>query len=94
MALAWSSIEPIEDCRGRTNLFGRKIQYERSNIVDGLAAGGNVLMGEVDERIPVVIAREVPSLVFTEANTKDQLFVTFKTDTFRVLYEKYLPRED
>ena len=57
IALGWSGILPIEDCCGPTDLFGRKIQYERSNIVDGLAAGATVLMGEVDERIPVVIAR-------------------------------------
>ena len=94
IALGWWGIEPIEDCRGRSDLFGRKIQYERSNIVDGLAAGATVLMGEVDERIPVVIAREVPRLVFTEADTRGQLLVPFAEDTFRVLYEKYLPRED
>ncbi len=94
IALGWCGIEPIEDCRGRADLFGRKILYERSNIVDGLAAGATVLMGEVDERIPIVIAREVPRLVFTEANTKDQLLVPFKDDTFRVLYEHYLKPKD
>lgn len=91
IALAWSGLEPIEDCRGRLDLFGREIKYERSNLVDGLAAGATVLMGEVDECTPIVIARDVPRLVFTEADTRDSLFVDFRDDTFRVLYEKYLP---
>jgi dihydrofolate synthase / folylpolyglutamate synthase len=91
VALAWWGIGPIEDCRGRSDLFGRVIQYERSNLVDGLAAGATVLMGEVDECTPVVIARDVPRLVYTEINTKDKLLVPFKDDTFRVLYERYLP---
>ena len=51
-------------------------------------------MGEVDEHIPVMIAHELPRLVFTEADTRKQLLVPFADDTFRVLYEKYLPRED
>lgn len=90
IALGWAGIEPIEDCRGRKDLFGREINYERSNLVDGLAAGANVLMGEVDECTPVVIARNVPRIKFTEANTKGKLFVDFKEDTFRVLYEKFI----
>ena len=90
VALAWAGIEPIEDCRGRFDLFGRAIAYEQSNIVDGLAAGANVLMGEVDECTPIVIARDVPRIVYTEKDTRDQLFVPFKEDTFRVLYEKFV----
>ncbi len=90
VALAWAGIEPIEDCRGRKDLFGREIQYERSNLVDGLAAGANVLMGEVDECTPIVIARDVPRIVYTDRETRDQLFVPFTDDTFRVLYEKFL----
>ncbi|MFT7507828.1 MAG: F420-0:gamma-glutamyl ligase, partial [Acidimicrobiales bacterium] len=49
-----------------------------------------VVMGEVDECQPVVIARGVPDLMFTEENKKDTLFVPFEDDTFRVLYEKFL----
>jgi len=90
VALGWAGIEPIDDCRGRLDLFGREIKYERSNLVDGLAAGATVVMGEVDECIPVVIARQVPRLVFTEANTREKLFVDFKDDTFRALYERFL----
>jgi dihydrofolate synthase / folylpolyglutamate synthase len=90
VALAWAGIVPIEDCRGRKDLFGRAIQYEKSNIVDGLAAGANVLMGEVDECTPIVIARGTPRVVFTEEETKDLLFVPFQEDTFRVLYDKFL----
>ena len=91
VALAWWGINPMEDHRGRADLFGREIQYERSNLIDGLAAGATVVSGEVDECIPVVIARDVPRLTFTDENTKDQLLVPYKEDLFRVLFEKYLP---
>lgn len=93
VALAWWGIEPMEDHRGRTDLFGREIQYERSNLVDGLAAGATVVSGEVDECIPVVIAREVPRLRFTKENTRDKLLVPYKEDLFRVMFEKFLPKD-
>ncbi|MCB9811609.1 coenzyme F420-0:L-glutamate ligase [Candidatus Nomurabacteria bacterium] len=89
-AIAWWGFSPLLDHRGKKDLFGRAIQYERSNLVDGLAAGATVVMGEVAESTPVVIAREVPNLKFVSGNTKNELFVSFREDTLRVLYERFL----
>jgi F420-0:gamma-glutamyl ligase len=90
IAIGWSGIVPIEDCRGREDLFGESIKYERMNLVDGLAAAANIIMGEVAERTPVVIARDVPRVEYTERDTKNELFVSLEEDTFRVLYERFL----
>jgi F420-0:gamma-glutamyl ligase len=92
VALAWWGIEPLEDHRGRLDLFGRAIEVERSNLVDGLAAGATVVAGEVNECIPMVVARDVPRLIFTtpDQNTRDHLFSPYKDDTFRILYERWL----
>lgn len=89
VALGWSGFLPLEDHRGRPDLFGREIQYERSNLVDGLAAAATVVAGEVDECVPVVVLRDVPRIVYSEEVTKDSLFVPYEDDTFRVLYEKW-----
>ena len=75
---------------GKEDLFGRKIQIERSNIVDGLSAGAIVVMGEVAESTPIVIARSVPNLKFIHGNQKERLFCPLEKDTFRVLYEDIL----
>lgn len=82
--------EPVVDHIGKKDLFGRAIKIEQSNLADGLAAGATVVMGEVDECQPIVIARGVPDLTFTEEDKKDTLFVPFEDDTFRVLYERFL----
>jgi F420-0:gamma-glutamyl ligase len=94
VALGWWGILPVQDHRGRADLFGREIQYERSNLVDGLAAAATVVSGEVDECLPIVIARCVPNITFTDEDTRDQLLVPYKEDLFRVLYERFLPKED
>jgi len=90
ISIGFWGIEPLENCIGQKDLFGREMRFEKSNIVDGLAAGATVVMGEVAQCQPVVIARDVPTVTFTEENRKDELFVPFEEDTFRVLYEKYL----
>ncbi len=93
IALGWHGIVPLEDCRGKEDIFGRSLQYERSNIVDGLAAAATVVMGETNEQIPAVVVRDIPRLTYTKERTRDQIFVPFREDTFRVLYEQYLPKE-
>jgi len=96
VAIGWWGIEPVIDHRGQADLFGRSMKIERSNVVDGLAAGATVEMGEVNECTPIVIARDVPRLTYTDAhtNTRDQLFIPYADDTFRVLYEPWLSQFD
>lgn len=89
-AIAWWGIDPLVSHRGKEDLFGKTMNVARSNLVDGLAAGAVVVMGEVAEAQPIVIAKDIPNLSFTDKNTKDKLFTEFEDDTFRVLYEKWL----
>jgi F420-0:gamma-glutamyl ligase len=89
-AISWWGFEPLQDHVGRKDLFGRKIEHERSNLVDGIAAGVGVVMGEVNECTPVVIARGIPAVTFTNENTRDTLFCPPADDTMRVLYERFL----
>lgn len=90
VALSWWGIEPLEDHIGKPDLFGREFKYERSNLVDGLAATATVVAGETNECIPLVIARNVPRLTFTTTDTRSHLLAPYSDDTFRVLYEKWL----
>lgn len=76
---------------GEPDLFGREFKIEVTNLADALAASAGVVMGETDECQPVVIIRDVPKLTFTTEPMKDTLFVPFEDDTFRVLYENFLP---
>lgn len=90
VSIGFWGFKPTINHVGEEDLFGRKLQIEVSNIVDGIAAGANVVMGETDECQPVVIARGVPKLTFTSGNHRDDLFVDPHEDTFRVLYEDFL----
>ncbi len=56
-ALAVSGIEPVEDNRGKKDLYGRELKITFRAIADDLTSAAQLLMGESDERIPAVLIR-------------------------------------
>ena len=90
VAIGWWGFHPTINHVGKPDLFGREFRIEVSNVADALASGAGLVMGETDECQPVVIIRDTPSITFTDIDTKDELFVSFEDDTFRVLYEGFL----
>jgi len=89
-AIGFWGIKPLVSHIGKPDLFGRKIKVERTNMVDGIAAGANLVMGEVAECTPLVIARDVPNIRFEEGLLRDELFCPFADDVMRVLYKDFL----
>lgn len=90
VSIGYAGFAPTINYVGTSDLFGREMKIEVANIVDALAAGAGVVMGETDECQPVVIIRGVPNLTFTKEETKENFLVPFSEDTFRVLYERFL----
>jgi coenzyme F420-0:L-glutamate ligase/coenzyme F420-1:gamma-L-glutamate ligase len=57
LALAVGGFKPVGECRGKKDLFGRSLVITRHAIGDDLASAAHLLMGEVAEKIPVVLIR-------------------------------------
>jgi len=84
-ALAWAGFEPLFDYRRSKDLFGRTIQVEQANLVDGLAAAAVVAMGEGSERTPVIRIRNAPEKIWQRRKKGygwDSLRVPLKGDLF------------
>jgi len=58
LALTVSGIEPFENHRGKPDLFGKELKMTSEAVADQLATAGNMLMGNADQSIPAVIARD------------------------------------
>lgn len=84
IALAWDGFRPLTDYRNRKDLFGRTFKMEIANIVDGLAAGAVVAMGEGAESTPAAVIRGAP-VVFGSIKTKEPTIVTPEDDIFAPL---------
>jgi coenzyme F420-0:L-glutamate ligase/coenzyme F420-1:gamma-L-glutamate ligase len=53
-----AGIEPVADCRGQPDLYGRPLRITFRAIADQLATAAQVVMGEGNERVPVVVVRD------------------------------------
>jgi coenzyme F420-0:L-glutamate ligase len=59
IAIAASGFEPVQDLRGSKDLFGNTLRVTLKATADSIATAANLLMGESDESIPVVIVRNL-----------------------------------
>lgn len=60
LALAVAGFKPIRDTRGKKDLYGKPLIITRHAVADDLASAAHLLMGEADEKTPVVLIREAP----------------------------------
>ena len=56
-AIGVSGINPILDMRGKKDLYGYELQTTIVGQVDSLAAAAQLVMGESDEGIPIILIR-------------------------------------
>lgn len=72
--IAYSGFRPLKDYIGEEDIFGRKLQYTKSNLADGLAACAVVTMGEGAEQTPLAIVDDLPFIEFTDEDpTKEEI---------------------
>jgi coenzyme F420-0:L-glutamate ligase len=57
-AIGVAGIEPVTDCRGQPDLYGRPLRITFRAIADQLATAAQAVTGEGDERVPVAVVRE------------------------------------
>jgi coenzyme F420-0:L-glutamate ligase len=67
-ALGLAGFNPIKDCRGKLDLYGKPLRITRVNLVDDLAAAAHLLIGETNERTPLVIIRGAPIELIEDYN--------------------------
>jgi len=68
VALACDGIVPVEDARGQKDLYGKPLEVTRKAVADNLVSAAQIVMGEGDEGIPVVIIRGAPVDLVEDGN--------------------------
>ena len=80
-AIGLAGVPGIVDLRGTSDIYGYKMQYTIISAADELAAAASLVMGQIDERIPVVHARGFP-YPLRESRLREMLRPE-ETDLFR-----------
>lgn len=75
-------IKPFYDYVGKPDIFGRKLKFTRTDTVDSIAVPAVYIMGEGSERVPMVIARDVPNIKFTNRETYKDLVIKPEDDIY------------
>ncbi|MDR2855836.1 MAG: coenzyme F420-0:L-glutamate ligase [Methanomicrobiales archaeon] len=57
VAIGCSGIEAVIDDVGRMDLFGNRLEVTKRAVADNIASAAELLMGEADEAVPLVIVR-------------------------------------
>lgn len=60
VAIGIAGLEPVRDCRGVRDLYGNPLLITRHALADDLASAAHLVMGEVGERVPAVLAKDAP----------------------------------
>ena len=68
-----AGLVPVEDWRGRRDLFGTPLQYTEVGFADQVAAGASLLMGQAAEGAPAVVVRDLPFMPSETARAADAL---------------------
>ena len=88
IAIATAGFEPIEDLRGRPDLFKRPMEITMRAIADDLVSAAQFLLGEADNQTPVVIIRGT-NVDFTE-NPKTTPEMAPEECLYMNIFSKYL----
>ncbi len=87
LTLAVAGFKPIRECRGRNDLYGRRITITRHAVADDLASAAHLLMGEAAEKTPVVLIKDAPLDFDDEAHDSKEMMMPFKQCIFMNTYK-------
>ncbi len=90
-AIGVSGIDPILDMRGKRDLFGRELQTTLIGQVDSLAAAAQLVMGESNEGIPIVLIRGY-NFEFSKKTSINSILRDKEIDLFRENEEDVIKR--
>jgi len=83
-AIGVAGIKPFKDYRGKKDLFGQTLKVKNVAVVDEVAAGAELLMGQAKEARPVVIFKGLGNVVkFCNKCSIKELQISSEEDLFR-----------
>ncbi|MHA1821860.1 MAG: coenzyme F420-0:L-glutamate ligase [Promethearchaeota archaeon] len=88
VALGIAGFEPVEDIRGKQDLFGYTLSITTRAIADDLASAAEVLMGESNEQIPIVLIKNAPVKFTDRLINEKEMEISKEEDLFLNAFKK------
>ncbi len=91
IAVAVAGFEPVEDLRGKPDIYNRLMRITMRNIADDLTSAAQFLLGETNEQTPIVIIRDV-DVKFTD-NPTTSMEIAPEECLFMNIFSQYLAKQ-
>ena len=88
VAVGYAGFRGIKDYRDTPDIFGRKFEFSRTNMADGLATAAVLVMGEGNERQPLAIIESAP-VEFSDNVNRRELYIDIQEDMYRPLFSTF-----
>lgn len=82
VALATAGFSPLQDERGKADLFGNPMQVTQRGIADSLCVCAQMVMGERDEATPIAIIRNSGVKMSDEEITVKDIAIDWEMDIY------------
>lgn len=70
--LSWCGFEPLLNYIGKPDIFGKRMNVSKTNLVDGIAAASVLEMGEGSEQTPIAVVSDIRSIKFLNRPPLDE----------------------
>jgi coenzyme F420-0:L-glutamate ligase / coenzyme F420-1:gamma-L-glutamate ligase len=80
VAISSAGIDAILDLRGRPDLFGNVLRVTSQAIADDLCSGAQLLMGEADDGVPIVVVKGLSHKLLKKASLYPSESFSIPTD--------------
>jgi coenzyme F420-0:L-glutamate ligase len=91
VATGYAGFKGIRYYRGKPDIFGRILEFSRTDIADSLATSAVLCMGEGKEKQPLALITDTP-IEFTEKINKKELLINPKEDLYLPLFGSILKK--
>lgn len=85
VALGYAGFKGVRDYRNTKDLFGRNLEFSRTDVADSLATSAVLLMGEGRESQPLAIITD-SKVIFVDKINKNELKIDPKDDLYQPLF--------
>jgi len=93
ISLAHYGFAPLNDYRGKKDLFGRDFHVSQTNVADGLASAAVLAMGEGAEQTPIALMTDVDFVKFTSKTIRSRKqFSSFEVPVEQDMYAPFFAR--
>ncbi len=76
LAIGVAGFYPVVDERGHEDIFGYPLKFTRRALADNLSCAANFIMGETDEKIPIVLIQGAQVEMTEEFISSDLMFIS------------------